>query len=304
MFLSVIICTHNPRMDYLERVLEALRSQSLTTTSWELLLIDNASDDALSERIDLSWHPAARCIREDELGLTAARLRGIAEARGDLLVFVDDDNVLAPDYLQIAGDIAEQYPVLGSWGSGRVEPDFEIEPPPELIPHLPRLALRNYHSAHWSNNPDHWSATPVGAGLCVTRDVACDWAQRVRTGDLTTFCRTGDTLLGGEDITLALGARRFGLGWGTFPEMRLTHLIPRRRITKSYLLRLTEGSALSTVAIAEASGRRPPTALSASRFAITAVKWLARGKFTQLAFLRARQRGFRRGHRLKTGGVV
>lgn len=303
MFLSVIICTHNPRMDYLERVLKALRSQSLATTRWELLLVDNASDDALSERIELSWHPGARCIREDELGLTWARVRGVAEARGDVLVYIDDDNVMSTDFLAKVVEIGETYPILGSWGSGRIEPEFEMQPPAELRPHLTRLALRHYERAHWSNNPDDWSSTPVGAGLCIRRKVALEWAQRVRAGELITFGRTGQELLGGEDITLALSARRFGLGWGTFPELRLTHLIPSGRLTKSYLLRLTEGSALSTVLIAEASGRRPPKALSA-RVALKAVKWLTRGKFTQLAFLRAHQRGIRRGHRLKVGGAL
>jgi len=291
-------------MDYLERVLAALRAQSLPATSWELVLVDNGSDEAVAERIDLSWHPAARCVREDELGLTAARLRGIAEARGDVLVFVDDDNVMSTDFVAKVVEIGEHYPILGSWGSGRIEPEFEMQPPTELRPHLARLALRHYERAHWSNNPDDWSSTPVGAGLCVRREVALEWAQRVRAGDLITFGRTGQELLGGEDITLALTARRFGLGWGTFPELRLTHLIPPGRLTKSYLLRLTEGSALSTVVIAEASGRRAPTALSARRFATAAVRLLARRSFSQLAFLRARQRGLRRGYRFKVDGRV
>jgi glycosyltransferase involved in cell wall biosynthesis len=51
--LSVIICTHNPRKDYLERVLKALQEQTLPSESWELLLIDNASDNLLEKKIDL-----------------------------------------------------------------------------------------------------------------------------------------------------------------------------------------------------------------------------------------------------------
>ena len=92
--LSVIICTHNPRSDYLSRVLQALDSQSLSKESWELLLIDNASEKILSTEIDLSWHPNSRHIREEQLGLTPARLRGIKESVGEILIFVDDDNVL------------------------------------------------------------------------------------------------------------------------------------------------------------------------------------------------------------------
>ena len=69
--LSVVICSHNPRKDYLERVLTALRGQTLPLDEWELLLIDNKSNVALGSDVDLSWHPAARIIREDTFGLSA-----------------------------------------------------------------------------------------------------------------------------------------------------------------------------------------------------------------------------------------
>src|ERR1700722_2249773 len=98
--VSVIICSHNPRENYLRRVLDALRAQTLPAQEWELLLVDNASTEPLAGRFDLSWHPNARHVREEKTGLTPARLRGIAEANGELLVFVDDDNVLRSDYLQ------------------------------------------------------------------------------------------------------------------------------------------------------------------------------------------------------------
>src|SRR5262245_33061845 len=77
---SVIICTHNPRVDYLTRTLTALRSQTLPVSEWELLVIDNASKEPVASRFDIGWHPNSRHIHEPTLGLTPARLRGIAEA--------------------------------------------------------------------------------------------------------------------------------------------------------------------------------------------------------------------------------
>src|SRR5215217_6870119 len=97
--VSVIICTHNPRADYLKRTLDSLRAQTLSNDQWELLLIDNASTMPLASSWDISWHPHALHIKEDELGLTSARRRGMREASADLLVFVDDDNVLDISYL-------------------------------------------------------------------------------------------------------------------------------------------------------------------------------------------------------------
>src|SRR5689334_5910642 len=125
---SVIVCTHNPRPVYLKAVLEALRLQVLPTSDWELLLVDNCSTNPLEDQTDLTWHPRGRVVRENKLGLTHARLRGINESKANLLVFVDDDNVLAADYLQIALQLAGHRPMLGIW-SGHIDLDFEVPPP-------------------------------------------------------------------------------------------------------------------------------------------------------------------------------
>ena len=144
---SVILCTHNPRPEYLGRVLASLRGQALPAKEWELLLIDNASEQPLAQTVDISWHSRGRHIREDELGLTAARLRGIQESSGELLVFVDDDNLLAPDFLDQATAISAWCPALGVFGAGVFEPEFETQPPPELRPYLNLLALRSESSS-------------------------------------------------------------------------------------------------------------------------------------------------------------
>ena len=92
--VSVILCTHNPRADYLNRVLVGLRRQTLSVRHWELLLIDNASKESIADRFDIGWHSNGRHVREDELGLSPARLRGISEGVAELLLFVDDDIIL------------------------------------------------------------------------------------------------------------------------------------------------------------------------------------------------------------------
>ena len=85
-FISVVICTHNPRRDYILRTLEALKAQTLPKDEWELLIVDNASKIAVSNLVELSWHPNVAIVSENELGLTHARLRGIKESRGDYLI--------------------------------------------------------------------------------------------------------------------------------------------------------------------------------------------------------------------------
>ena len=113
---SVVVWTRNPRLNYLSRVLTELREQTLPMIEWELLLIDNGSQNPVEDRVDLSWHPTARIVRETEPGLTPARLRAIAEVESELIIFVDDDNVLNPSYLCESMLIAQQFPCLGAWG--------------------------------------------------------------------------------------------------------------------------------------------------------------------------------------------
>jgi len=100
--LSAIICSPNPRPDYLRRCFDALKDQTFPRDGWELVVVGSRSDESVAARVDLSWHPAPRIVREEKLGLTPARLRGIRESRGETLIFVDDDNVLDPNFLEPA----------------------------------------------------------------------------------------------------------------------------------------------------------------------------------------------------------
>jgi glycosyltransferase involved in cell wall biosynthesis len=237
--VSVIICTHNPRPDYFRRVLEALHAQTTPLEQWEFLIIDNGSKERLAANWDLSWHPCGRHVRENELGLTTARLRGIKESCGELVVFVDDDNLLAPDFLEQARAILAQYPFLGVFGAGILEPEFEIQPPPELIPRTPILALRTVSSARWSNNANDAESIPWGAGLCVTRRVASRCQQFVETLNVAAVLgRRGQRLFCGEDNVFSWASAGAGQGFGVFPELRVTHLISAERLNQRYFLRL------------------------------------------------------------------
>jgi glycosyltransferase involved in cell wall biosynthesis len=243
--VSVIICTHNPLEAYLNRVLTALAEQTFPNAHWELLLIDNASNESVGERYNISWHPNGRHIREAELGLTSARLRGITEAKAELLIFVDDDNVLASDYLECAYKISNTFPFLGAWG-GQALAEYEIEPPEWLPPISWRLGVRSLSGDTWSNDPEHWIARPFGAGLCVRRFVAEAFVSSIKSDPRKILLgRRGQSLLSDEDHELVAQCVKFGLGSGTFERMRLIHLIPSRRLSENYFCRLIAGQTAS-----------------------------------------------------------
>lgn len=236
--VSVIICTYNPRMDYLLRTLDGLKTQTLDRAQWEFLLVDNNSKEPLDGRVDLSWHRNARVVRETKQGLTNARLCGYRESKGELLIYVDDDNILAPNYLAEALRISGEFPFLGTYG-GAIIAEFETKPDPALQLFLPALALREVDQRRWSNYDG--SCEPFGAGMCVRRTCMTafvEWSKNEPR--LIALGRTGTGLGSCEDNAIARSGRTHGLGWGVFPELRLTHLIPTNRLQRDYLERLVE----------------------------------------------------------------
>ncbi len=241
MKVSVIICSHNPRAEYLRRVLDALKLQTLPADQWELLLVDNASREPLASAWDLSWQPHARHLREEKTGLTHARLCGIAAAQGELLVFVDDDNVLRSDYLEVCLKISVEYPHLGAWGGSCIA-EFETAPPEELRPWLGGLVIEQLKTPVWAKLPKWTEAGPAGAGLVLRQIQAKCYRELVLKDPVRqSLGRSGTALAAGEDGDMVLCGFKLGLGAGRFPELELTHLIPAQRLTLKYLEGIHEG---------------------------------------------------------------
>lgn len=259
--LSVIICTYNPRKDYLSRVLQGLKSQTLSTDFWELLLIDNASNKVLSSEIDLSWHPYASHIREEQLGLTPARLRGISEANSDILVFVDDDNVTESNYLEECLNIFNNYPFLGAIG-GTVTAETEIPVEEWQKPYLSFLAVREVKKPIWGNVSFNDQNLPYGAGMCIRRKVAIHYRDVVKNDPVRILLdRKGELLSSAGDSDLSHTSYDCNYGTGLFPSLRLTHLIPAKRLSEEYLLRLKrEGGASGYILDYIRNGRIPQSA--------------------------------------------
>ena len=257
--ISVIICTRNPRDEYLGRVLESLGGQSLHPSHWELVIVDNHSEPPVEERnhrIPLN----GRLVVEPESGLTLSRLRGIRESSGDLVVFVDDDNVLAPDYLSGAMEIESEFPQIGVFG-GRLLPEFEVIPEAWMKPFWRNLALVDFERDRWTNL-NVFSVFPPGAGLCVRRSIAEQYLKDFQTDPLKReLGRKGSSLASGEDTELTLQAIDAGWGVGQFTRLSLTHIIPKDRMTIVYHKRLAEGIGRSAGQLKGARSSERPSVL-------------------------------------------
>ena len=253
--LSVVLCTHNPRADFLTATLAALRRQTLPLDRWELVLVDNASQLSLAASLDLSWHPASRIVIEPKLGLTPARLCGFNSSRGEVLVFVDDDNVLAPTFLAEATALLSTQIEVGVAG-GRVVPRFETEPPPWTHEFFGNLALGDHGtvplvSESWKDRPHDYPAfAPVGAGLIARRAALVPYVKLVNLDPhRRAFDRRGRALTSGGDNDLVMTALVSGWRAAYWPQLCLEHIIPPSRLTRAYLARLNFAIARSWIGV-------------------------------------------------------
>ena len=92
LLLTVAIPTYN-RADFLRQTLAGIALQVFPPGQFEVLVIDNNSTDHTRAVVAefAAAHPAPRHVLETKQGLDHARNRAIAEARGEIIVFADDD---------------------------------------------------------------------------------------------------------------------------------------------------------------------------------------------------------------------
>lgn len=249
--LSVVICTYNPDDKIFLRCLSALSNAMEDVEVYEVKIIDNNSSRKLLDRdyINdfLQLHVQTEVIVEQKQGLTPARIRGIEETKGDVILFIDDDNFIQQDYLKEAIAIAEENPFIGSW-SGQVELEFEQTPPEWVWRYRGMLVHRELDKDKWSNLHNCNETMPCGAGLLVRRNVAEYYVNLHAIGKRQIqLDRKGDSLFSGGDNDLAACASDLNMGLGLFQRLRLIHFIPKKRIQLDYMLRLAESIAASSV---------------------------------------------------------
>lgn len=229
--LSVVICTYN-NADVLDRALDALgRQERADGLAWDVTIIDNNCTDHTAAVV-AKWRddgrlPQLRRVVETRQGLTPARQRGAMETSGDWLAFVDDDCLVAPDWVEQVGAAIERRREAAAIG-GRVLLLWEAEPPAFVHQFAYCLAEQNL------GDDARQSEALVGAGVIINRKrlVASGWCDRPLMSD-----RIGRRLISGGDVELTLRLADVATLWYE-PSILIHHLIPARRTAPIYLLRL------------------------------------------------------------------
>jgi glycosyltransferase involved in cell wall biosynthesis len=239
---TIAIPTYNGEQR-LPEVLERLRSQLDTDSfAWEILVIDNNSRDSTAKVVQAFQanfpHPIRYCL-ELRQGAAYARKRAIQESQSDLIGFLDDDNLPDSDWVAAAYRFAQAYPRAGAYAS-RIRGDFEVDPPQNLKPILPFLALTERGAKPLRYAPQQ-KLLPPSAGLVVRRSV---WVLSVPERTILSG-RIEGNMLTGEDLEVLSYIQRSGWEIWYNPEMKMVHKIPAQRLERAYLIPFFRGIGLS-----------------------------------------------------------
>lgn len=244
--VSVVVSTHN-RAASLERTLGTLLSQTGAPGNWELVVVDNASTDGTRAVVESlartrrAATPELRYVHEAEVGLSAARNRGVAEARGDIVVFTDDDVLAPPGWLAALVGALERAPEAAAVG-GKVELLLPRARPGWLEPDLEGfLAAVDYGDTTTALVPPHY---PVGANMAVRRA----WLHKVGRFK-TSLGRRGKAIGGSEEQELFL--RIFDAGGIVVyaPDASLQHAIEPERLERRWFLRRAYAQGRSSIVL-------------------------------------------------------
>jgi len=235
--VTVVICCHNSA-ERLPRTLACLAAQQVRPElPWEVMVIDNASNDDTANVALTSWpsniHAPLRIVNEPKLGLTYARCRGLDSAKHEVVSFVDDDNWVHPKWVETAANVMSMRPRVGACG-GQSEAKCEINPPWwfDLYQEYYAVGAQSDHQGDIT-----WLRGYIwGAGLTVRKAA---WRHlknlgfRFLLGD-----REGSTLQSGGDIELCLALRLAGWTLWYEPQLQLIHYLPKCRLNWIYLRNL------------------------------------------------------------------
>ncbi|RZL39487.1 MAG: glycosyltransferase [Pedobacter sp.] len=246
--LTVILPTYNPNLNRLNEALRGLKNQLLSKDEWELIIVDNNSNNEFQKTLDLTWHANAKIIREAKQGLTYARLKGFKEASGDIIVMVDDDNLLDKNYLKNAVTFINENQEVGACG-GKSLPIFETTPPLWINTFYSNLALRDLGEitkiASWDGK--YPELAPIGAGMVLQKLALKSYIDIADQNISLTLDRTGNSLSSGGDNEIVIEVLKSGWSVGYVPCLVLHHIIPKDRIETSYLAKLLNNTNKSWV---------------------------------------------------------
>lgn len=245
--LSVIICTYN-REKYIRPLLDSIAANDLPKSEYEILLVDNNCTDntraICGEFAKANPGLTFRYMTEPEQGLSAARNKGIREAKGDIILYVDDDALVDTHYLRDYASHFASHPETMAAG-GPIIPLYEAgaqfnksleftQDEPEWMTSFTRALL-----AGWIDYGRRVRTFPKGrypgGGNAAYRKEVFDKVGLFNTA----LGRKGGNLMGSEEKDIFDKMHALGMQVLYLPQPILHHIIPQTKLEEPYFNRLT-----------------------------------------------------------------
>lgn len=241
---SIIIPTYN-RAAYLPVCLEALAALKADPATFEIIIVDNnSSDNTWDVSLDFAQSYPTLRVRytcETKQGASHARNRGVAEARGEILCFLDDDAPPSPEWLDA---LLEGFtdPTVGCVGGPAILDYQGQKRPPWLHGDLQGL-LSGYRLPYTKPTPvSSVHEFPFGCNMAFRRRLFND------LGPLRTdLGRSGDKVLAAEDTEMIERVHKAGWKVVYLPKATVRHIVAPEQLNKSYIYRIGRGLAASHV---------------------------------------------------------
>ena len=244
--LSVVVCTYN-RYDLLPDALTSLRAQDCEEGFLEIIVVDNSPDQFAAAAFGQQYHDDAviRYLTEPMPGLSNARNVGTGAARANIVAFIDDDAIAAPDWARQIVDAFGEF-ATRSGGmrpgliGGRVAPRW-VRPKPDWLPdsQLGCLSIVDWGEALRELKPSEWVA---GCNLAFDKELLISLG-----GFSLALGRKGGglALLSNEEIELMDKVRASGRACVYAPRASVEHVIDPARLTRGWFRRRMAWQAVS-----------------------------------------------------------
>jgi glycosyltransferase involved in cell wall biosynthesis len=227
MLVTVAICTRN-RSRLLSQALESMKALVIPPgVEWELLVVNNNSTDTTDRVIEssASFLPIRRLF-EPKTGKSNALNLAVREARGEYILWTDDDCLVDPRWMVELCRAFQQWPDTAIFG-GSIIPQLEGTPPRWMKAAWDRVAVvfatRNFGPEPF---PISWHVMPFGANLAIrTRE------QRRYLYDPRIGPGAGLFIKGGEETLVVQQMLEDGIAGRWVASAKVTHLIPKDRQT-------------------------------------------------------------------------
>ena len=250
--LTLIIATYN-RAEQLMITLGSVATQHYPADRWECVVVDNNSQDNTRERVEvfIAEHPELniRYCFEPNQGLSHARNRGIAEAKGDIVAIIDDDERIVEDFVAAYVELFNSHSDAMAAG-GKIIAEYPTGRP---------RWMSKYTERPIANPMDFGECVklfpkgriPGGGNMAVRSTVF----KEIGLFD-TSLGRTGKQLIGGEESDLFERIEQHNMACYYVPRAVMYHIIPEQKLTQEYFCRLSYNIGLSQYRRAEINGRK------------------------------------------------